>query len=185
VLTSSPDTAWNNWPSDASYVVTCLELARYAGRPLAGERQLDIGAALSLPVDPARHQLDVRVQPPAPRSAATVRAAPSGSDMLAEYRETDHAGFYEVTLTSHEQKPPEVRLFAVNPPADEGDARRLDLDDFENRLRKDDIELVRKLGAGSATAETVKQEFWRVILALLFLALCAEQVLAWLFGMRR
>jgi hypothetical protein len=185
VVGTSPDDRWSNWPADASYVVTVLEMVRHAGRPKVADTTLPLAAPIRLTVDPARHGLDVTVQPPAPRSAALTRAMPEGVAMQAVYNETFTRGFYELTLASQTDSGDERIVYAFNTDGEEGDLRRVAKDYFKRSVAKAGATLANRLSSSSTAAEQVRQEFWRLILVVLLLTLGAEQALAWLFGARR
>jgi hypothetical protein len=75
-------------------------------------------------------------------------------------------------------------LFAVNGEPSEGNLARADL----NELRKTFGDRVKILSSASATSLAdagSQRELWKYLLMGVVVLLCGEQLMAWMFGMKR
>jgi hypothetical protein len=181
---------WNNWARNPSFVVAMLNLqAHLSGRPGAGGSRR-VGAPLEVKLDPALYQPQVRFNPPARDvSAYTAEDAllPVGVDAVragdgqlsATLPGTDRAGFYQARLTRTGGKV-ELRHYAVNVDAAEGDLRMLAGPDLATRLQPEvKYEFFPAAAFEMAVGEESGHNLQDALLALLVLLLIGEQVLAW------
>lgn len=183
LFATTADAEWGNWPSDPSYVIIAQELGRYAARPSLGERNLQAGESLRLPVDPARYATEAVLHAPGRESGEHLRAAPLGKGLGFIHPSLDRAGTYALELRSLEGHA-ERRYIAVNPPPGEGNLHKMPAAELkallgEARVRFATGDLV------NAEGDPSRGEIWRPLLMLLLAVLCAEQALAWWFGRRR
>ncbi len=193
MATTSADGDWHDWPSDPSYVVTMLELARYLSRPTAGRGNLATGQTITHPVDVSTYDSQVAVRRPGTDQATTIQAAtdrPADGGLIdsplltATFDPTDDAGFYEMQLTRHGGGTATV-LFAVNVAADEGDLVAADRSQLRQRLDTDKVQLASGPAALNEGVVGGRVELWRTFAIALVVILMLEQTLAWWFGHKR
>jgi len=184
-FTTPVDGEWNNWPSDPSYVVTILELARYLARSTAAAGDLPVGVPLRRILDPSRYGATARMLPPTEEDAVSLRALPTkdGRALQLAFEETDRCGFYRLELDRRDGEA-ETALFAVNLDPAEGDLRPVPEDELRVRFGAADIKIVRGDAFLAKSAQAAKTEIWRAVLVALVLTLCVEQFLGWWFGKR-
>jgi hypothetical protein len=185
-MATSTDVEWNSWPSDPSYVVSVLEMARYMARATTGRGMLSVGVPLRHTLDPVLHQTEARISTPKDPEGVSLQAIPSedGSAMVLSYDEVDRSGFYRLGLKRRDGGEDTV-LFGSNIDPREGNLRRVDLEPFRTRVSEAGVDVVRGEEILSRGDEGSRTEFWRRVLVALVLVLCAEQFLAWWFGRRR
>ncbi|MBM4031776.1 MAG: hypothetical protein FJ291_08335 [Planctomycetes bacterium] len=185
LATSSADGEWNNWPSDPSYLVTVLEMARYATREAPDEGSLAAGAPIKVKVDPSLHGTEVQVEP-SDGPAASLQAAPGedGQSFRAQFNDTLRSGLYKVRLKRHDGSV-DTELFAANVEATEGDLTPAEPRALRRGVSGTKIAFLEGreyLAQGVAGA---KSELWRGLLLAMVVTLCVEQALGWWFGKRR
>ncbi len=198
VIASTLDDDWNRWPSDPSYVVTALETVRHTARPRAAMGNLEVGQPIIHPLDIARDQATARLRLPGddqpialqavPEQAGlendTDRLAPASARMIFRYDRTDRHGIYDLQLTGHDGTERSV-LFAANIDPTEGDLTAANLPALRDRLEEAHVQFVQSAAYLDTAAAGGRAELWRGILVALVCVLCAEQLLAFVFGRRR
>ncbi len=185
LLTSSADAEWNNWPSDPSYVVTVLEMARYATRQVADTGSIAAGQPIRADVDPSVHSTDVQIDPP-DGAAATLQAAPAedGQRFRIQFNDTTKSGLYRVRLKRHDGGS-DTELFAANVEATEGDLTPAEPRALRRQVTGSKIVFLEGREYLSQGVEGAKTELWRGLLLMMVATLCIEQTLGWWFGRRR
>jgi len=186
VCTSAADAEWSNWPADPSYLVTVLEMMRYAERPMTGETGLAVGTPIRLDIDPARYAGEVVVEGPGGGERVSVQAVPTADPtrLRLTYEDTDSRGFYRLRLRTHEGEE-DARLFAANVEATEGDLTPADTEALRQALEGANVRLLEGRDYMAEGPSGARSELWRPLLIALLVVLFAEQVLAWWFGKRR
>jgi hypothetical protein len=184
-LTTSAGSTWSNWPLSTSYVVAGLELARHVRRAHTSGLVLPVGGALRFPVDPSRYALQVELSTPGASESVRRQAQPDeNGNLFVDFGYARRSGLYALTYTPVGEGEPVTRQLAVSPPAAEGDLARMERDSWRRMLSEADVLLVDRLSTGGGNTD-VTLEFSRITFALLFLALCGEQLFAWRIGVRR
>jgi len=185
LVTTTADAEWTNWPADPSFLVSVLEMVRYAERATTGGGGLAVGSPLRADIDPARYVSEVLVEGPG-GEVVPVQAVPTEDParLRLTYGDTAARGFYRLRLSTHEGAE-EARLFAANVSPTEGDLTPADADLLRRALGDTKVTFLKGkqyLGEGPTGA---RAEVWRSLLMALVLVLFGEQVLAWWFGKRR
>lgn len=186
VMATTTDVEWNTWPSDPSYVVSVLEMARYMARATTGRGTLSVGVPLRHVLDPVLHQTEARISTPKDPEGVSLQAIPSedGSEIVLSYDEVERSGFYRLGLQRRDGGE-DVVLFGSNIDPREGNLKRINADSFRSRVSEVGVEVVRGEEILSRGDDGSRTEFWRRVLLALVLVLCAEQLLAWWFGTKR
>jgi len=134
ILLSMPELPWTDWMKNASFVITLQQVQTYLAsfrESIADSRR--VGAPLVEVIDPKTYVAEAVVLAPGLGESAGVTlqavAAPEGSKI--EFTDTARAGIYRFQLTRVD-KTSEVRHYAVNTDAGEGDLARID----EKQLRE-------------------------------------------------
>lgn len=191
LFASTADKAWTDFPLRPAYLpvvkraVQHVTLGRRPRKNLeAHDRITDI-----LGVRDAGEQVSVRYPKRAERGGREVQAAlsPGGDIAVVEITDTDVAGFYEFTVKATEAgQAPRTSYFAVNPPPAESNLEPLTQADLSGRYpnfafnwvdRADDLQKALK-------EERVGREIWPIFIALVFICLAAETILALLWAPR-
>ncbi|MCA9267922.1 MAG: BatA domain-containing protein [Planctomycetales bacterium] len=184
------DNDWADWPQDLSYLPTMLELNKYMARKTSDDANMQVGESLHQTVDLNHYDLNVTVQRPDAVADSVLAVPPEEATIqevlyTADYADTDRQGFYDVLLNRRDGSGSDAVLFAANIDPREGDLGRADTKQFERQLGDANVALVTQEGLVALGVDNAKGEWWRWALGALLVVLCAEQVLAWLFGRRR
>jgi len=179
LTTAAP--VWNNWArGNPSYGIAMQELqAHLTARPAVVRL---VGAPLGVELDPAQYQLKVHFFAPQATGPVSIEGAPTSSGLAsAVLEQTPTSGIYEAHLAKIGAIP-EVRRYAYNVDAAEGDLRRLAGPELAARL-----EGVRYSYEQAATLQYEGRELAGVdlsetLLYALVVLLILEQVLAWSAG---
>ncbi len=184
-VTSTADGEWSNWPADPSYVVTVLEMARYATRQAPDEGSVAAGVPIRSVVDPSVHSIEVQVEPP-DGAAVALQAAPAedGQRFRIQFNDTAKAGLYRVRLKRHDGGT-DTALFAANVEATEGDLTPAEPRALRRQVADSKIVFLEGRGYLSQGVTGAKSELWRGLLLAMVITLCIEQTLGWWFGKRR
>ena len=154
----------------------------YLSRRPSGTPSHQVGERLQLDLDAAKYQPQVRFVAPSAdaASSATVDAVPGGEGRLgAQFAQTETSGFYEARLATSAGKP-EVRHFAVNVDATEGDLKTLSGADLAMRLLPEvKYQFEQAARFESNLGEPGGRNLSEFLLYLLIALLIGEQVLAW------
>jgi hypothetical protein len=171
---------WNNWGRNPSFVVALLELQSYLAQTNATQESRLVGVPITIDFDAALYQPRVRFTPPEGLDATplTVDATNTPRGLSASLADALTSGVYQAELSTVDEKP-EVRLFAVNVQADEGDLAVISRDALASRLPEvryeyrsaEDVQVSAQQLAGSNLSD------W--ILYLLIGILIGEQLLAY------
>ncbi|HUT37220.1 MAG TPA: BatA domain-containing protein [Planctomycetota bacterium] len=184
-VTSTGDAEWNTWPADPSYLVTVLEMARYATRQAPDRGTLAAGAPIRADLDPSVHSTEVQVEPPG-GAAVTLQAAPAddGQHFRFQFSDTARSGLYHVRRKRHDGGV-DTELFAANVESTEGDLTPAEPRVLRRQAADTKIVFLEGRGYLSQAVTGAKGELWRGLLLMLVVTLCVEQTLGWWFGRRR
>jgi hypothetical protein len=176
---------WNHWADSnetGSFPLVIRELFAYlARRPGAAVATHQVGDQLRLNLDASKYQAQIRfVKPSGEAAASTVEQVPTAEGRFtATLPQTDSSGFYEALLTKTNGKP-EVRTFAVNVDAAEGDLRAFFGPELAERLSPQlKYQFDPALTFESNLSETSGRNLSEFLLYMLILLLIGEQILAW------
>ena len=176
---------WNNWSLNPSYVVVQLELQKHVIRRDRDPVVKTVGEPISIQFSAADYTGTVDVISPVAAGGRRTRlnASPDfegGEDQYSVvYRDTDAVGVYRVQQELHEQKSSE-QWIAFNVSPTESELALAETSDVLSQFR--DPDAVRILAPGSFSwiqSREAGQDVRRLLLILLVVALCAEQLLAW------
>ncbi len=180
---------WNNWSvpepgkDPGSFVAFVLNMVPYLSHRFGAGEALLVGEPKTLsfsapPFDPAVHFSG----PGGDASTATSQGEVSGKDRRSvTYAKTEIAGFYKALLTQPSGKK-EVRNFAVNVDAGEGDLRALTGSDLASRLAPLNYEFEYAATYGRTFDETQGRNLGDSLLLTLLIVLIVEQWFAWSCG---
>jgi hypothetical protein len=174
---------WNNWATvGGTFPAMMLDLQVYLSRRPATDLSRQVGTPLELQLDAAQYQPQVRFVSPTEDASptATVDAVPAAAGRVtATLPQTTSAGFYEARLTKTDGKL-DVRYFAVNVDAMEGDLSALGGPDLAQRLLPEVKYQFEPAGSfESKPSEIGGYNLSELLLYLLVLLLVGEQILAW------
>ena len=193
-LTTAAPT-WNNWArNNPSFVVIVQELQAYIARRSAADRVRQVGAPLEIVLDADRFAGSVRFVPPVDaKDAATVDDNPAAAatagvtvnatlqadgGLHARLSETDRAGVYEAQLAMTDGGN-QLRSYAVNVDAAEGDLQTISPAELRNRLEGVDYEFLRAVDFQLQPHEQAGHNLGDFLLCMLVLMLIGEQILAY------
>ncbi len=191
-LTTAAPT-WNNWArNNPSFVVVVQELQAYIARRSQSDRARRVGTPLEIELDADRYAASVRFVPPVDASGAvdddstaagtvggTVNATPGADGGLrASLPQTDRGGFYEAQLTTSEGGK-QLRCYAVNVDAAEGDLRIVSAAELRGRLEGVDYEFLQAVDFQLQPHEGAGHDLGDFLLCMLVLMLIGEQILAY------
>jgi len=180
LTTAAP--VWNNWAREnPSFVVAMLKLHSYLAAQTAGESGHVVGSPLELALDPARYEPEVRFATPLEDTAPTATTEAilgARGQWVAALAGTDASGFYQARLARKDGQE-ELRQWAVNVEADEGDLRSLGGPDLAQRLKDVPHKLSSAAAFQYASEERTGADLSLPLLYVLILLFVAEQVLAW------
>jgi hypothetical protein len=194
LTTAAP--AWNNWArNNPSFVVVVQELQSHIARRPGNETARNVGMPLKIEMDADDYNAAVRFMPPvatetdaaqtgesetiAASAGVMVNATPDADGVLhASLADTNRSGIYEVQLTKADGGN-EVRHFAVNVDADEGDLQTITAAELAERLEGIDYQLMQAADLRLEPHEQAGRNLGDLLLGLLVLMLVGEQILAW------
>ncbi|MFH1920933.1 MAG: BatA domain-containing protein [Planctomycetota bacterium] len=183
-LTTAAPT-WNNWArNNPSFVVAMLEMQAFlASRPSEDVSNL-VGSPVEIEFDPSRYDAAVRFSTPeehaVPMAAIDAVATPEGA-LCVSLPVTDRSGVYEATLTRKDGTQ-EVRRYALNVEAEEGDLETLGGRELAERLKGIEYAYEPAAEFEYAAEELAGYNMSEPLLYLLVLLLIGEQILAWSAG---
>ncbi len=190
-LTIPADADWSTWTDDPSYLITMQELVRYMARNVGGSGDLAVGQPLRQPVDLTQYKMDAALHMPGDQRIGVQAAPAETSQQSADqtvwkivHADTDRRGFYELELTRTDGGSDRV-LFAANVDPREGDLKRLDTAALKRELGDAPVTISTADAAAAQGVRGSQHEVWHTVLAVLVGVLCGEQILGWLFGLRR
>lgn len=178
-LTTAAPT-WNNWArNNPSFVVAMLEMQAFLAERPTGDAAKLVGGPIELELDPSEYRPEVRFSAPrADAHPAAVEGVPTLDGSLSVLMpETDKSGVYEALL-SRKDGAKEVRRYAVNVEAAEGDLKTVEPRQLAEKLTDVEYEYDQAAlfeYAGEAAAGYNVSE---PLLYLLVLLLIGEQLLA-------
>ena len=180
LTTAAP--VWNNWArNNPSFVVAMLEMQAFLSREPALEVSKLVGSPLELQLDPDQYAPQVRFSTPGEDATpvAAIDAVPTpGGPLAVALPDTDTSGVYQAKLI-RQGGAEEVRRFAFNVEAEEGDLKALGGPELASRLegiRYDYDQAAMFEYTDESLAGYNLSEF---LLYLLILILIGEQILAW------
>ncbi len=182
-LTTAAPT-WNNWArNNPSFVVAMLELQAFLARRPSDDASRRVGTPIELELAPSQYDAEVRFSPPDDALApAAVKAAPAPDGSLrVSLPGADRSGVCEAAL-SRKDGSREVRRYAFNVEAEEGDLKRLGGAELAERLAGVEYRYQQAAGFEYSAEELAGYSLAEPLLYLLVLLLVGEQVLAWSAG---
>jgi hypothetical protein len=193
-FTVPADADWHNWSSDPSYLIVMQQLARHLSVDRGDAGLLKVNEPIVQQVDLAQHEIDAALTGPQERKANLQAAPPEGEESEAEksqqtvwqvtYPATDLQGFYDLKLTRRDGGVDSI-LFAANVDPTEGDLKRADREAMKRGLAGTNVEIVSAAASESLASVGSQTEVWWYLLWAVVAVLTGEQLLGWLFGMRR
>ena len=171
---------WNNWARNPSFVVVVQDLQAYLARRPAADLPRLVGAPLVLRLDAARYQPAVRfVGPEDETNSTTIDATPVAGSLLAvSFPETDSPGYYQARLTKPDGSA-EVRRYALNVDAEEGDLDAISGAQLATRLEGVDYRYEQASAFQYTAGELAGYNLSQALLYFLIVLLICEQVVAW------
>ena len=195
------DKQWSNWPDTDVNVVMAHQTHRFASRPReTASKNLDPNGVFRLQLDPASYEADVRIRAfaddgeertmtarlPEAKAEATTQGATAAQslELAVPMAELRSLGGYEATLMLHSGAE-EARVFARNPDVVESRLVRMLDADFARAFPQELHARVSFLDeAGGLLRGEGEGEAWRLLGAMLLVAMLLETLLAWRFGRR-
>ena len=181
LTTAAP--VWNNWAREnPSFVVSMLELQAYLSAQIEPDVPRLVGSPLELKLDPARYEPQVHFATPKEDTAPTAATeAQPGADgqLVAALPNTDSSGVYQARLTRKDGKP-DIRRFAVNVNADEGDLRTLVYPELAARLDGVNHDFHLASSYQYASEEEAGYNATMALLGILVALLIVEQIVAFM-----
>ena len=192
LIATSADKHWTNWPETPTYLPIVHEIHRNMAKvqDLSGFN-LTPGEVYTAELDAGRYRPDVLVRSldeGGEDRTFTALASGTETDMSrAEVPMVDLSslGLFEVILEAYGGGT-EQRLFARNPPIQEGHLRKMTRAEFASNYPSDAagrVTIVEPDGAG-ATVLGGGGELWRILGFAMLASLLMESFLAWRFGRR-
>jgi len=179
-LLTSAAPVWNNWARNPSFVVAMQDLQAYLSRrPAEVSRQ--VGSPLELKLDASRYQPQVRFVTPTESTTptGTIDAVPAAGGLLtATLTDTDTSGIYEARLVRTDGKP-ELRRWAINVDASEGDLKAVSSEHLASRLHGVVYDFEQASAFRYSAGDLAGYNLSEALLYFLGLLLIAEQILAW------
>ena len=179
-LTSAAPT-WNNWArNNPSFVVAMLEMQAFLSRRPSDDASRLVGAPVELPLDPSRYGDEVRFSTPddvLPPATVKAARAPDGS-LRVSLPGADRSGVCQAALARRDGTR-EVRRYAFNVEAEEGDLKRLGGAELAERLEGVQYAYQQAAMFEYAAEELAGYNLSEALLCLLVLLLVGEQILAW------
>ena len=179
-LTTAAPT-WNNWSRNPSFVVAMLELNSYLATAGDAPASYRVGQPLELLLEAASYEPHVRFEYRNGETRKTTSVDANAIDratLQATLSETPEPGIYVARLVRSDAQP-EVRSFAFNVVADEGDMAFLDRQQLSAELDGVPYEYHRADDPGLLEQELSGAELGPLLVVLLVLALLGEQALAY------
>jgi uncharacterized membrane protein len=180
------DADWTTWTSDLSYIPFVQELVRYLSPGDAASGVVRIGEPLHQEIDLTKTDLNADLITPGERKVTLQATQAPGSEesrWMLDYKGTAKQGFYELKLANREGGTESV-LFAANVDPSEGELRRANQDELRKELKDVNVQFISATG-GPLGAVGAQVEMWKYLLWILVGLLLGEQVLGWVFGLRR
>jgi hypothetical protein len=181
-FTTTAAPVWNNWAANnPSFVVAIQELQAYLARqPSAAATRL-VGDPLEIRLPAGKYEPKVRFAPPEDdgRGSPAIDAMPlPDGSLVASLRETDKSGVYQAQTTKTDGAS-EIRQYAVNVDANEGELAKLSGEQLASRL--DGVAYdYRQAAAYEAEGQDIAgYNLSAALLCLLVAMLLAESILAW------
>jgi aerotolerance regulator-like protein/CARDB protein len=180
------DADWSDWSSGLSYIPFLQELVRYLAPGDAATGVVRVGEPLKEEIDLTKTDLNADLTLPGERKISLQASHIEGAEdsrWLLEQKTTPKQGFYEFTLTNKDNTKSQV-LFAANVDPSEGDLRRANVDEMQKELRDVGVQFISGMGT-NLSGVGAQVEIWKYLLWALVGLLLGEQVLGWLFGLKR
>jgi hypothetical protein len=180
LTTAAP--VWNNWAREnPSFVVSMLQLQAYLTARPATEVPRLVGEPLELKLDPAQYEPQIRFATPKEdvSPTTTIEAERTADGQLAAVlANTDSSGIYQARLVRKDGKE-EIRSWAVNVDADEGDLCTLTYPELAARLEGVQHEYQLASAYQYSSEQQAGYNLGTALLYLVVLLLVAEQLLAY------
>ncbi len=178
LTTAAPD--WNNWARNPSFVVAMQDMHAYLAQRPRSESGRRVGTSIELELDPQQYAEDVSFVTPAADATRTISAkatATKEGPLAVSLLETGTSGVYEAVLGRTDGNN-EIRRYAINVEADEGQTKALSGDQLAARLTG--VNYIYKRASMFEHTETdlAGSNITDWCLLLLLLLLIGEQILA-------
>ncbi len=183
VVLSTAAPVWNNWVRNPSFVVAMLEMVAYLAPRNASDEVRLVGSRVSLTLDPARFQPRYRFSrhDQSGREASESAARATADGLRLELHELEIAGIYDLRLATADGRD-ELRRFAANVVAEEGDLRLVGSRELAERLKSVSYES-HEAGQFEAVANQLASfSLSEDLLYLLLALLVVEQIAAYWSG---
>jgi len=180
MLTTAAPT-WNSWARNPSFVIATQDLLAYLASRPGADIGYEVGSRLAVEFPANAYQKQVRFVTPIEdkEPSAATDATPSADGMLStEFAQTGNRGVYEARLTRTDSTI-DVRRYAVNVDASEGDLASLSGTELASRLDGVKYHYQQAAMFQYAVSEMAGYNVSRWLLYALILLLVGEQLLAW------
>jgi hypothetical protein len=192
LTTAAPD--WNNWARNPSFPPAMVDLQAYLSQRSVTDVSRRVGSRLELELDQEEYDKQVHftapddaLTKPAPEAGASsaagtgniYEATPTKQGTLAvSFAQTDLSGIYEAKLTRNDGTD-EIRSYALNVDAEEGNLKALSGAQLAERLNDVDYEYEQAGVFQYTLTELAGYDVSEWLLYLLIVMLIGEQILAW------
>jgi len=180
-LLTLPGAPWTDWMKNLSFLVTIQQMQTYLAsfRDDAADTRR-VGAPLIEVIDPKSYLAEAQVLPPglAESAGQTLQAVAVPEGSRIEFADTSRAGIYRLQLTRVD-KTSEVRHYAVNTDAGEGDLARIDESQLRERLGGAKFHFRQADRVEPASSESQASLLSTALLYALVALLIGEQALAY------
>ncbi|MCE9544603.1 MAG: BatA domain-containing protein [Planctomycetia bacterium] len=215
LLTTPLDADWSNWPQDPSYLLFVQYLTRYLARSNASAGMVEVGQAITTPLDLVQYKLDVTLTDPAgdrsglqPVQSTATTDTTAGANTAPAQKKPEPAADGKSPPKSSESpwfvSSPETEtagfyrlelarndggsdtlLFAANIDPNEGDLTPADSGQLSQGFGDSKVHIVNGQSLMALGTDGAKSELWLVMLCALGVVLGSEQGLALFFGRKR
>jgi hypothetical protein len=187
IVASIPcDADWTDFSAGLGYIPFLQEMVRYLAPGDAATGVVRVGESLKHEIDLTKTDLNADLKIPGDRKLSVQASHIEGAEdsrWLLEQKTTPKQGFYEFSLANKDATTSQV-LFAANVDPGEGDLRRANTDEMEKSLKDAGVTFVQG-NSTSIGGIGAQMEMWKYLLWILVGLLLGEQVLGWLFGLKR
>lgn len=192
LIATSADAHWTNWPVTYAYLIITNEIHRSMAKVHdLSSFNLTPGETHHVELDLGRYRPDLLVRSLQESGDERTFTALSAEDATGTVTvdvpmaELASLGLFEVTLEAHGGRT-EQRLFARNPPVEEGLLEKFTDAGFVANFPADAAARVTILESDGTSAADLggRGELWRILGLAMLVSLLLESLLAWRFGRR-
>lgn len=185
LFTSTLDDDWNSWPSEFSYLITQLELAKYCLKDNSKANLLVAGENIKMSMTANQFKSKVSYLGSDHKQQIPIISTSNNSEQLEFiFSETFKAGFYHFeTISLKDVK--EINSYSVNVKPDEG---LVEKEIFPAALQKLSLPNINYYDISNDSQKNLndfKNEYWKNVVVLLMIILLLETIAAWFFGGKR